>query len=260
MQAERSLAEPGAEAQVTVLLVDDQERFRGALRELIACADGFALVGEASSGEEATRAVQTLAPQLVLMDVVMPGMGGIAAARTIIDRRPAPMVVLISVDDLAVHPRGQRARRVGSVRAKAGPEAVAATRAVGGPPQLMHPPPGPRAASPTLGDARWPSAGSVSRDGATSRAAASCTGCQRRGVSPDGSGAATRDPGERLPRHVAEPPGKDRWSGWPRWSRSTRRRRRCVGPSSWPVARAPTSGRSSPCWRPWPRRSACRGP
>jgi two-component system, NarL family, nitrate/nitrite response regulator NarL len=104
MQAERSPSEPGDEAQVTVLLVDDQERFRGALRELIACADGFALVGEASSGEEATRAVQTLAPQLVLMDVVMPGMGGIAAARTIIDRRPAPMVVLISVDDRSVHP------------------------------------------------------------------------------------------------------------------------------------------------------------
>src|SRR6185437_5011284 len=104
MQAEPSPSAPGAEDQVTVLLVDDQERFRGALRELIACADGFALVGEASSGEEATRAVQTLAPQLVLMDVVMPGMGGIAAARTIIDRRPAPMVVLISVDDRSVHP------------------------------------------------------------------------------------------------------------------------------------------------------------
>jgi two-component system, NarL family, nitrate/nitrite response regulator NarL len=104
MQVERSASEPRAQAQVTVLLVDDQERFRGALRELIACADGFALVGEASSGEEATRAVQALAPQLVLMDVVMPGIGGIAAARTIIGRRPAPMVVLISVDDRSVHP------------------------------------------------------------------------------------------------------------------------------------------------------------
>ena len=89
---------------VTVLLVDDQERLRGALRELIASADGFELVGEASTGEEATRAVGRLAPELVLMDVVMPGMGGIAAARKIIDRRPAPMVVLISVDDVSAHP------------------------------------------------------------------------------------------------------------------------------------------------------------
>lgn len=84
--------------------MDDQERFRGALRDLIASVEGFELIGEACSGEEATRAVQTLAPQLVLMDVVMPGIGGIAAARTIIDRRPAPMVVLISVDDPSVHP------------------------------------------------------------------------------------------------------------------------------------------------------------
>jgi DNA-binding NarL/FixJ family response regulator len=104
MQAEPPLRNAGAKCEVTVLLVDDQERFRGALRELIACAEGFALVGEASSGEEATRAVQTLDPQLVLMDVVMPGMGGIAAARTIIGRRPAPVVVLISVDDPSTHP------------------------------------------------------------------------------------------------------------------------------------------------------------
>lgn len=84
--------------------MDDQERFRGALRDLIASVEGFELVGEACSGEEATRAVLRLAPQLVLMDVVMPGIGGIAAAKTIIDRRSAPMVVLISVDDLSVHP------------------------------------------------------------------------------------------------------------------------------------------------------------
>ena len=104
MQAERQSTDSVANAVVTVLLVDDQERFRGALRELISCADGFELVGEASTGEEAMRAVQRLAPQLVLMDVVMPGIGGIAAARKIVGRRPAPMVVLISVDDLSMHP------------------------------------------------------------------------------------------------------------------------------------------------------------
>jgi DNA-binding NarL/FixJ family response regulator len=65
---------------------------------------GFALVGEASSGEEATAAVQALAPQLVLMDVVMPGIGGIAAARQILQRHPAPVIVLVSVDDPALHP------------------------------------------------------------------------------------------------------------------------------------------------------------
>jgi DNA-binding NarL/FixJ family response regulator len=90
--------------EVTVLLVDDQVRFREALRDLVSYATGFALVGEACSGEEATRAVAMLAPQLVLMDVSMPGMGGIAAARAILSRTPSPLVVLISVDDEAAHP------------------------------------------------------------------------------------------------------------------------------------------------------------
>lgn len=71
---------------------------------MIASAQGFKVIGEASSGEEATRAVAALAPELVLMDVVMPGMGGIAAARSILKHHPAPLVVLISVDDPSLHP------------------------------------------------------------------------------------------------------------------------------------------------------------
>ncbi|HEY2258886.1 MAG TPA: response regulator transcription factor [Solirubrobacteraceae bacterium] len=86
-----------------MLVVDDQEPVRSALRDMISAAGGFAVVGEACSGEEATEAVKTLAPQLVLMDVVMPGIGGIAAAREILRRRSAPMVVLISVDDPALN-------------------------------------------------------------------------------------------------------------------------------------------------------------
>jgi DNA-binding NarL/FixJ family response regulator len=96
--------DPSDSHEVAVLVVDDQERFRSALRELIARAPGFALVGEACSGEEATEAVVTLSPELVLMDVMMPGIGGIAAARAILSRKPAPVVVLISVDDPSLHP------------------------------------------------------------------------------------------------------------------------------------------------------------
>jgi two-component system invasion response regulator UvrY len=87
---------------VTILAVDDQEAFRDVLRDLIAAAPGFQLVGEASSGEEATRAVDLLSPQLVLMDVTMPGIGGIAAARQIVSRHPEVAVVLISLDDLSL--------------------------------------------------------------------------------------------------------------------------------------------------------------
>lgn len=95
---------PRGEHDVEVLVVDDQQPFRDALRHLIAAAQGFTLVGEARTGEEATRAVEDLSPQLVLMDVVMPGMGGIAAAQLILEREPAPVVVLISVDDPSLHP------------------------------------------------------------------------------------------------------------------------------------------------------------
>ena len=89
---------------VTIVAVDDHEAFRHALGDLIAATSGFQLVGEASSGEEATRTVDQLSPQLVLMDVSMPGIGGIAAARRMLDRRPDVVIVLISVDDPAFHP------------------------------------------------------------------------------------------------------------------------------------------------------------
>jgi DNA-binding NarL/FixJ family response regulator len=91
-----------------VLVVDDQEPFRRALAELIERVNGFTLIGEACSGEEAAEAVAGLAPELVLMDVVMPGMGGIAAAREILSHRPAPVVVLISVDEPWLHPEAQQ--------------------------------------------------------------------------------------------------------------------------------------------------------
>jgi DNA-binding NarL/FixJ family response regulator len=93
-----------SQPEVKILAVDDHRAFREALRDLIAAAPGFVLVGQASSGEEALRAVECLTPELVLMDIVMPGMGGIAATQAILSRRPDVVVVLISVDDPAQHP------------------------------------------------------------------------------------------------------------------------------------------------------------
>src|SRR5262249_51831070 len=86
-------AQTGKEAlssstEVRTLVVDDQEAFRDALRHLIGAAPGFTLVGEACSGEDAIVAVEDLAPSLVLMDVRMPGIGGIQAARSIAERHP----------------------------------------------------------------------------------------------------------------------------------------------------------------------------
>jgi DNA-binding NarL/FixJ family response regulator len=88
-----------SDGDVRTLIVDDQEAFRQALRQLIAATPGFTLVGEAASGEEAIDAVEAVSPQLVLMDVRMPGLGGVGAARAIRSRHPDLMVVLISVHD-----------------------------------------------------------------------------------------------------------------------------------------------------------------
>jgi CheY-like chemotaxis protein len=85
--------------RVRIVVVDDNQPFRAALCELIAGMAGFVLVGEASSGEEALGVVARWSPQLVLMDVVMPGMGGAAAARSILGRDRGVAVMLISVDD-----------------------------------------------------------------------------------------------------------------------------------------------------------------
>jgi CheY-like chemotaxis protein len=89
---------------ITVMIVDDSEVFRGALRELIAATPGFVLVAESCSGEEALETIELVSPQLVLIDVRMPGIGGVAAARAIMQRRPRPVVMLISANDPDLEP------------------------------------------------------------------------------------------------------------------------------------------------------------
>lgn len=89
----------GGAAAVRVLAVDDQAVFRGVVRALVEASPGFELVGEAASGPEAIAAAGALHPDLVLMDVRMPGMDGIEAARRLGDREPGAVVVLVSLED-----------------------------------------------------------------------------------------------------------------------------------------------------------------
>jgi DNA-binding NarL/FixJ family response regulator len=84
---------------VRVLTVDDQARFRAVARDVIDATAGFEVVGEAENGEEALLAVDRLAPQLVLLDVRMPGLDGIAVARRLRESHPETFVVLISIED-----------------------------------------------------------------------------------------------------------------------------------------------------------------
>ena len=84
---------------VRVLTVDDQAVFRGIAREVIDATPGFEAVGEAASGEEALSAVARLDPQLVLLDVRMPGLDGVDVALRLRATHPETVVVLISIDD-----------------------------------------------------------------------------------------------------------------------------------------------------------------
>src|SRR3954453_21012961 len=84
---------------VGVLIVDDQPFFRSAAREVVGALPGFHAVAEAASGPEAVAAVGELHPELVLLDVRMPGMDGIEAARQITASHPATVVILISIED-----------------------------------------------------------------------------------------------------------------------------------------------------------------
>ncbi|WP_155217148.1 response regulator transcription factor [Micromonospora sp. CP22] len=85
-----------------VLVVDDQVLIRSGLAALLRATPGIAVVGEAGSGEEAVRLAASTAPDVVLMDVRMPGMGGIAATERIVtsaaDR--APKVLILTTFDL----------------------------------------------------------------------------------------------------------------------------------------------------------------
>ena len=84
------------EPAVTVLVVDDQAPFRMAARAVVRRSQGFQLVAEAETGEQAVELASSLHPELVLMDIKMPGIDGIEATRQIRQAAPDTVVFLCS--------------------------------------------------------------------------------------------------------------------------------------------------------------------
>ena len=100
-------------ANVSVLTIDDHAPFREAARALVDATRGFEVAGEASAGEDGVAAVMRTNPDMVLLDVVLPGIDGYEVARRIAPVRPDTVIVLISAAEDAI--QGDAAARCGAV-------------------------------------------------------------------------------------------------------------------------------------------------
>jgi DNA-binding NarL/FixJ family response regulator len=92
-----TLAPDDGDEPIRVLLADDHAPFRAGLRALLAAASGLRLVGEATSGSEAVEQAAELQPDVVLMDLNMPGLDGVGATRQIVATSPHIAVLVLSM-------------------------------------------------------------------------------------------------------------------------------------------------------------------
>lgn len=82
-----------------ILVIDDNDEFRTELTEYIKHQPGVHVVGEGRDGREAISLAQTLQPDIILLDISMPGVGGIAAARKIKEESPHSKIVFITIHE-----------------------------------------------------------------------------------------------------------------------------------------------------------------
>ncbi|MGW7696209.1 response regulator [Streptomyces asiaticus] len=117
------MADPG---RIRVLLVDDHQVVRRGLRTFLQVQDDIEVVGEAADGEEGIARAEELRPDVVLMDVKMPGLDGIEALRTLRDLdNPARVLVVTSFTEKRTVIPALRAGAAGYVYKDVDPEALA---------------------------------------------------------------------------------------------------------------------------------------
>jgi two-component system invasion response regulator UvrY len=86
---------------IKIMLVDDHRLVRAGLKRVLQETADMSVVAEASSGEEALEAMRTHAPDVMLMDINMPGIGGLEATRRVIQRYPATKVIAVTTSSAA---------------------------------------------------------------------------------------------------------------------------------------------------------------
>jgi DNA-binding NarL/FixJ family response regulator len=98
-QSGRGVQDPSGKKRMNtkVMIVDDHKMFRDGLRGLINAEPGMEVVGEAVDGKEAIEMARSLAPDVVVMDISMPGMNGIEAMRHVIKDSPKVKVIMLSM-------------------------------------------------------------------------------------------------------------------------------------------------------------------
>jgi two-component system, NarL family, invasion response regulator UvrY len=118
---------------IRVLLVDDHAVVRTGFRLLLQISREVAVVGEAESGEAACQSYNELSPDVVVMDIAMPGMGGVEALRRIRARDPQARVLALSAHDDPTHARrALREGALGFLSKRSAPEALLEAIAVVG--------------------------------------------------------------------------------------------------------------------------------
>ncbi|WP_214105045.1 response regulator transcription factor [Acrocarpospora catenulata] len=120
------------ERPIRVVLVDDHPLLRHGLRALLEEVGGAEVVGEADDGESAVEVVLATAPDVVVMDLVMPGTSGLEATRRLIDRRPdlGILVLTMSEDDASVFAALRAGARGYVLKGTGGADFIAAVRTV----------------------------------------------------------------------------------------------------------------------------------